>query len=221
MAAARAARIHDFIMSLPDGYNTWVGERGVTLSGGQKQRVAIARTLLLNPRILVLDDATSSVDMETEYLIQQALADLQDQLMRLSQTLGQVRGLPLRGIGSAGMGDGSEERKSGERLTLEDSHLPPRRWAIKVDGDSLKDDDIHSGDFVIVDPDIAAQDGALVVARVDGDVLIKHLEPQADTVVLEPANPDYPAIESPDAEVLGVVYAVVRLLVPQHASSPA
>ncbi len=72
-AAARAARLHDFALSLPDGYDTWVGERGVTLSGGQKQRVAIARTLLLDPRILVLDDATSAVDMETEYLIQQAL----------------------------------------------------------------------------------------------------------------------------------------------------
>jgi ATP-binding cassette subfamily B protein len=71
--AAKIARIHDFIMTLPDGYDTWVGERGVTLSGGQKQRVAIARTLLLNPSILVLDDSTSSVDMETEYLIQQAL----------------------------------------------------------------------------------------------------------------------------------------------------
>lgn len=71
--AAKSARIHDFIMSLPDGYDTWVGERGVTLSGGQKQRVAIARTLLLDPSILVLDDSTSSVDMETEYLIQQAL----------------------------------------------------------------------------------------------------------------------------------------------------
>ena len=73
IAAAKMARIHDFALGLPDGYDTWVGERGVTLSGGQKQRVAIARTLLLNPRILVLDDATSSVDMETEYLIQQAL----------------------------------------------------------------------------------------------------------------------------------------------------
>ncbi len=71
--AAKIARIHDFALSLPDGYDTWVGERGVTLSGGQKQRVAIARTLLLNPRILILDDSTSSVDMETEYLIQQAL----------------------------------------------------------------------------------------------------------------------------------------------------
>ena len=74
--AAKIARIHDFIMSLPQGYETWVGERGITLSGGQKQRVAIARTLLLDPRILVLDDSTSSVDMETEYLIQAALAEL-------------------------------------------------------------------------------------------------------------------------------------------------
>ncbi|MBV9709992.1 MAG: ATP-binding cassette domain-containing protein, partial [Ktedonobacteraceae bacterium] len=73
IAAAKMARIHDFALGLPDGYDTWVGERGVTLSGGQKQRVAIARTLLLDPQILVLDDATSSVDMETEYLIQQAL----------------------------------------------------------------------------------------------------------------------------------------------------
>jgi len=78
IAAAKIARLHDFACGLPDNYDTWVGERGVTLSGGQKQRVAIARTLLLNPRILVLDDSTSSVDMETEYLIQQAL----DEVMR-------------------------------------------------------------------------------------------------------------------------------------------
>jgi ATP-binding cassette subfamily B protein len=74
-AAARAARLHDFIMGLPEGYNTLVGERGITLSGGQKQRLAIARTLLLNPRILIMDDSTSSVDNETEYLIQQALTE--------------------------------------------------------------------------------------------------------------------------------------------------
>jgi ATP-binding cassette subfamily B protein len=73
-AAARAARLHDFIAGLPEGYATPVGERGVTLSGGQRQRLAIARVLLLDPRVLILDDATSSVDMETEYLIQQALA---------------------------------------------------------------------------------------------------------------------------------------------------
>jgi ATP-binding cassette subfamily B protein len=73
---AKTARIHDFIMSLPEGYDAWVGERGVTLSGGQRQRIAIARTLLIDPRILIFDDSTSSVDMETEYLIQQALAEL-------------------------------------------------------------------------------------------------------------------------------------------------
>jgi len=75
-AAARAAAIHDVILSFPKGYNTMVGERGVTLSGGQKQRIAIARTLLKNPRILILDDATSSVDTETEALIRQALERL-------------------------------------------------------------------------------------------------------------------------------------------------
>ncbi len=74
--AARAAAIHDVIESFPDGYNTLVGEKGVTLSGGQKQRVAIARTLLKDPRILILDDATSSVDTETEGLIRAALQRL-------------------------------------------------------------------------------------------------------------------------------------------------
>lgn len=74
--AAKAARIHDFIVSLPYGYDEWVGERGVTLSGGQKQRIAIARTLLLDPRILIFDDSTASVDSQTEFLIQQALQEL-------------------------------------------------------------------------------------------------------------------------------------------------
>ena len=77
-AAAKAAAAHEFIMSFPEGYNTPVGERGTSLSGGQKQRIAIARALLLNPRILILDDSTSSVDLATEAQIQAAL----DQLMQ-------------------------------------------------------------------------------------------------------------------------------------------
>ncbi len=76
VAVAKTAYLHDFIQSLPDGYNTWVGERGVTISGGEKQRLAIARTLLLDPSILLLDDSTSSVDAETEHLIRQALDKL-------------------------------------------------------------------------------------------------------------------------------------------------
>jgi ATP-binding cassette subfamily B protein len=75
-AAARAAAIHEVIQSFPEGYQTLVGEKGVTLSGGQKQRVAIARTLLKNPRILIMDDSTSSVDLETEGEIREALTNL-------------------------------------------------------------------------------------------------------------------------------------------------
>ena len=74
--AAKAAAVHDVIVGFPDGYNTIVGEKGVTLSGGQKQRVTIARTLLKNPRILILDDSTSSVDLETEAEIREALNGL-------------------------------------------------------------------------------------------------------------------------------------------------
>ncbi|MGC9348274.1 MAG: ABC transporter ATP-binding protein [Anaerolineae bacterium] len=78
MEAAKAAQAHDFIMSMPNGYDTHVGERGSTLSGGQKQRVAIARALLKDPKILILDDAMSSVDTETERLIQKALERLME-----------------------------------------------------------------------------------------------------------------------------------------------
>lgn len=78
IAAAQAAAIHDVILSFPQGYDTLVGEKGVTLSGGQRQRVAIARTLLKNPRILVMDDATSSVDTDTEMQIEAALEHLME-----------------------------------------------------------------------------------------------------------------------------------------------
>src|SRR5207245_10709757 len=74
--AARAAQIHELIASLPDGYDTPVGERGYRFSGGEKQRIAIARTVLRNPPVLVLDEATSSLDSETERAVQQALDEL-------------------------------------------------------------------------------------------------------------------------------------------------
>jgi ATP-binding cassette subfamily B protein len=74
--AARAANIHDFVMGLPDRYQTIVGERGYRLSGGEKQRIALARVILKDPRILVLDEATSSLDSESEALIQEALKRL-------------------------------------------------------------------------------------------------------------------------------------------------
>jgi ATP-binding cassette subfamily B protein len=75
-AAARAAQAHEFILSFPEGYDTQLGQRGVNLSGGQKQRIAIARALLLKPAILILDDSTSSVDVETESRIQDALEEI-------------------------------------------------------------------------------------------------------------------------------------------------
>ena len=75
-AAARAAEAHDFIRELPHGYETVVGERGITLSGGQRQRIAIARALLIDPRILILDDATASVDATTEARIRAGLREV-------------------------------------------------------------------------------------------------------------------------------------------------
>jgi ABC-type multidrug transport system fused ATPase/permease subunit len=75
-AAAKVARAHDFIMALPEGYDTWIGERGVKLSVGQRQRVSIARVILKDPPIVMFDEATSNIDTETEVKIREALDDL-------------------------------------------------------------------------------------------------------------------------------------------------
>ena len=74
--AAKVAQLHDYIDSLPDGYDTWVGERGATLSGGQRQRLSIARSILIDPPVLILDDSTSSVDVQTERMIHQAMVNV-------------------------------------------------------------------------------------------------------------------------------------------------
>lgn len=96
-AVARAAQAHDFIMSFPTGYDTVVGERGVGLSGGQRQRIAIARALLLDPAILIMDDSTSAVDAETEYQIQLALQQLLKQRTSfvIAQRINTVRNADL------------------------------------------------------------------------------------------------------------------------------
>jgi ATP-binding cassette, subfamily B, bacterial len=91
--AAREAQAHDFIMSFHDGYNTVIGERGVTLSGGQRQRIAIARAFLTNPRILILDDSTSAIDSATEDQIQQAMRRISRQrtTFLITHRLSQIR----------------------------------------------------------------------------------------------------------------------------------
>ncbi len=92
--AARAANIHQDIMDMPDGYDTAIGERGLRLSGGQKQRVAIARAILRRSPIIVLDEATASVDVETERQIQQAIANLAGQrtIIAIAHRLSTIRG---------------------------------------------------------------------------------------------------------------------------------
>ena len=93
IAAARAAQAHDFITAFPDGYDTLVGQRGVNLSGGQKQRIAIARALLVRPKVLILDDSTSAIDSATEDRIQRAMRRISRQRTTfiITHRLSQIR----------------------------------------------------------------------------------------------------------------------------------
>lgn len=151
--AAKIAQLHEQIMRFPDGYDTEVGERGVTLSGGQKQRLAIARTILLDPPILILDDATSSVDVETERLIHQAMiAVMQGRTtFVIAHRLSTVRDadliLVLQGGGDCRAGNAPRAFRPTRSVSgyLRAAISPPRRpfagrvncptpWSQKIDG---------------------------------------------------------------------------------------
>ena len=146
IAAAQDAQAHSFISQLPDGYQTVVGERGTTLSGGQQQRVAIARALLTNPRILILDDATASVDTETERLIQQAL----DRLMNgrttfvIAHRLSTIRRADLILVMEKGriVAQGTHRellQQSPLYAELYEQQLRPQEWAVVTDEGAVAD----------------------------------------------------------------------------------
>ena len=134
--AARAAEAHEFIASLPEGYDTRVGERGVKLSGGQRQRVAIARVVLQDPEILVLDEATSAVDTETEYLIQRSLDALAEDrtTFAIAHRLSTVKGADEILV----LEDGAVTERGSHADLLEAGGLYADLWAVQVgDLDSL------------------------------------------------------------------------------------
>mgnify|MGYP001395345696 CR=1 FL=1 len=143
--AAKVAHLHDFIENLPDGYETWVGERGVTLSGGQRQRLAIARTVLTDPPILVIDDATSSVDVGTEALIQRAMAKVVEgrTTLIIAHRLSAVRDADLILVLDEGklIESGSHEElmvDSGYYRSIYESQLMPQEEAHLFNQDSAE-----------------------------------------------------------------------------------
>ena len=152
VAAAKMARIHDTIVGLDNGYDSHVGERGVNLSGGQKQRLCLARTLLTNPRILILDDSTSSVDSETERLIQEALDELvKDRTTfiithRLSFTMRAHLILVLEDGRIVERGSHAElVRLGGRYARLCALQLPPSEWVADADERGVHNTDERGG----------------------------------------------------------------------------
>ena len=142
IAAAKVAQLHDFISGLPEGYDTWIGERGITLSGGRRQRLAIARTVLTDPPILIIDDSLSSVDVATEYKIQQALAEIVEDRTTfvIAHRLSTVRKADLILVLDGG---GIVERGTHEELLaqggyykrIHDLQLLPQEDAVKTTGE--------------------------------------------------------------------------------------
>ena len=130
--AAKKANIHEFIMSLPDGYDTYVGERGTRLSGGQKQRISIARIFLKNPKILILDEATSALDNESERHIQKSLEELAKNrtCITIAHRLSTIRGADeIIVIGEKGI----EERGTHEEL-LKENNIYARYYRLQFEG---------------------------------------------------------------------------------------
>jgi ATP-binding cassette subfamily B protein len=128
--AARRANAHEFVVNLPDGYDTMVGERGVKLSGGQRQRIAIARAILADPPILVLDEATSSVDTETELLIQQSITALTEERTTLviAHRLSTVRHADVIVV----LEDGRIVERGTHDALLEQDGLYANLWAVQA-----------------------------------------------------------------------------------------
>lgn len=131
--AAQLAQIHDFILSLPDGYQTKVGERGLKLSGGEKQRVAIARAILKNPRVLILDEATSALDSQTEQEIQQALhmVSMGRTVLIIAHRLSTI----VNSDRILVMVDGMIKEQGNHKTLLEKEGLYANMWAIQAQQD--------------------------------------------------------------------------------------
>jgi ATP-binding cassette subfamily B protein len=152
VSAARAAEADQFIQEFADGYDTQVGERGATLSGGQKQRIAIARALLLDPRILILDDSTSSVDIETEYHIQQAL----DKLMvgRTSFVIAQRISTVQNAEKILVLDDGKIAAQGTHEDLMRESAIYAEIYSSQLHGDYELMPELDDEDLETIDPDL-------------------------------------------------------------------